>query len=157
MPTASAQTTADFFVDRFGDSLDHTNPEDVPLATSLTMKVSNPSLEGGHLRADLNGAGWISLLWPGVPGGIPHGREGVVNPIDASRYGRPVFRMSVDVAQPVIALCHTCAAASETCQGGTVRYATPRRGRRRALSVQCQGVGLHRRRRIHLAGGIGVA
>jgi hypothetical protein len=119
-PTSRAQSSSDFFVDRFGDALDYSNPEDVPLATSLTMKVANPSLDGGRLSADLNGAGWISLLWPGVPGAIPQGREGVVNPIDASRYGRLVFRLNVSVAQPVIALWHTCAAANETCQGGTV-------------------------------------
>lgn len=125
VPSAGAQTTSDFFVDRFGDALDYSNPEDVPLATSLTMKVSKASFDGGQLRAELNGPGWISLLWPGVPGGIPHGREGVVNPIDASRYGRLVFRMNVGFAQPVIALWHTCAAANETCQGGTVLYANP--------------------------------
>jgi hypothetical protein len=124
-PVARAQTSTDFFVDRFGDALDYTNAEDVPLATSLVMKVANPSLDGGRLKADLNGAGWISLLWPGVPGAIPHGREGVINPIDASRYGRLVFRMNVTNAQPVIALWHTCAAANETCQGGTVLNASP--------------------------------
>ncbi len=124
-PTARGQSSSDFFVDRFGDALDYANSEDVPLATSLTMKVANPSLDGGRLGAELNGAGWVSLLWPGVPGAIPQGREGTISPIDASRYGRLVFRLNVSVMQPVIALWHTCAAANETCQGGTALTASP--------------------------------
>ncbi len=126
LPSAHAQSAdADFFVDRFGDALDYSNPEDVPIATTLTTRASSASLDGGRLRIDLAGPGWISLLWPGVPGGIPHGREGTVNPIDASRYGRLGLGLRVATQQPVIALWHTCAAANESCQGGTLFTATP--------------------------------
>ena len=120
-----AATDADFFVDRFGDALDYSNPEDVPISTTLTTRASAASLDGGRLRIALTEPGWISLLWAGVPGGIPHGREGVVNPIDASRYGRLGVGLRVGVAQPVIALWHTCAAANASCQGGTLFSASP--------------------------------
>jgi hypothetical protein len=121
----AAGPDADFFVERFGDALDYTNAEDVPIARDLTIRAARAAIDGGALRIDLAGAGWISLLWPGVPGGIPVGREGVINPIDASKFGRLGLAMRVSSAQPVIALWHTCAAANAGCQGGTVFSASP--------------------------------
>lgn len=127
-PSASAGAAgsdADFFVERFGDALDYANAEDVPISKDLTIRAAKASIGGGALRVDFAGAGWISLLWPGVPGGIPVGREGVINAIDASRFGRLGVAMRVSNAQPVIALWHTCAAANSSCQGGTLFTASP--------------------------------
>ena len=121
----AAGPDADFFVERFGDALDYANAEDVPISKDLTIRAARASIDGGALRVDLAGAGWISLLWPGVPGGVPVGREGVVNAIDASRFGRLGLAMRVSTAQPVIALWHTCAAANAGCQGGTLFSVSP--------------------------------
>lgn len=128
VPAVSARAAgpdADFFVERFGDALDYGNAEDVPISQDLTIRAASAAIDGGALRVELAGAGWISLLWPGVPGGIPVGREGVINPIDASKFGRLGLAMRVSRAQPVIALWHTCAAANAGCQGGTVFSASP--------------------------------
>lgn len=128
VPPGAARATgpdADFFVERFGDALDYGNAEDVPISRNLTIRAARAAIDGGALRIDLDGAGWVSLLWPGIPGGIPVGREGVINPIDASKFGRLGLAMRVSRAQPVIALWHTCAAANAGCQGGTLFSASP--------------------------------
>ena len=117
-PTVAAASSNDLFVDLFRDAMDFANPEDVAITPNTTSGMANATIADGQFHADVSGSGWISLLWPGFPGSLPHGREGNARPADASRYNRLVVRLNVTVAQPMIVLWHTCALADASCQGG---------------------------------------
>ena len=124
-PAPAVAASNDLFVDLFGDAMDFANPEDVAITPNTTYSMANATISDGQFHADLTGAAWLSLLWPGFGGALPHGREGAARPADASRYNRLVARLNVTAPQPMIALWHTCAVADASCQGGTITTLQP--------------------------------
>jgi hypothetical protein len=122
---AQSDGLTDLFVDTFGDAMDFSNVEDVAITPNTTFGITDAFISEGQFHGELRSPSWIALLWPGFPGSLPHGREGSARLIGAQNYERLVVRMNAPPSVPVIAMWHTCAAANESCQGGTVFTTQP--------------------------------
>ncbi len=115
---ARSQDNNDYHIEAFGDPLDFSNPEDHVLANdSMLYGMREASMSGGQLHLDLDGLGFFSAVWGGYPTGIPHGREGGVHPIDASRFNRLVIRMNAPEGMAAGIQWFSCIEANEACSG----------------------------------------
>ncbi len=119
-PHAAAQES-DYFADVLGDPMDFGNDHD--LVTNVVNEApfvgaTNKSISGGQLHFDAAGAFAADFVWPGFPTGIPHGREGGKNPIDASKYSRLVIRMNAPAGTPLGIRWYNCLTQSK-CEGGS--------------------------------------
>jgi hypothetical protein len=91
--TAAVSTSGDFATDVFGDPWDFSNPADLDVTDEVgTQSANGVSISGGLLNVQTVAGTTIRLLfdWPDV---IPWGRDGRINPIDASTYTQTTFRI----------------------------------------------------------------
>lgn len=110
----------DFWLDTYGDAMDFDNAADVVVANDGPMLgLSSPRLADGLLSFTVDRPGYFSPQWGGYDDAIPHGREGSLRPIDASRYGTIVLRMRADRAVDAGVRWYSCkAGVADFCQGG---------------------------------------
>lgn len=110
----------DFWADTYGDGLDFDSPEDIVVADDGPMMgLTNPAVADGKLSFTVDKPGYFSPLWGGYLDAIPHGREGSLRPIDASRYDGIVIRMRTDEPIDAGVRWYSCrAGVAEFCQGG---------------------------------------
>ena len=110
----------DYFTQVLGDPMDFGNQED--MVTNVVNEApfvgaTNKSISNGQLQFDVNGDFGADLVWPGFPTGIPHGREGALNPIDAGIYRRLIIRMKAPAGSGLGIHWYNCRVQT-TCKGG---------------------------------------
>ena len=129
-PAVSGHTAggvpSDYAAEAFSDPWDYSNVEDQIIADDGPMRsATNATISGGQLHFDMARPGYFHPLWGGYPGAIPHGREGLAHPIDASRYNRISFRMNATAEVPAGIRWYTCQEISDACQGGFNFFTKP--------------------------------
>lgn len=88
-----AQSAPDHWIDTLGDPYDLANPEDQILASGAHQNTT-PRVEGGQLRWTKTTTMDVALVFAGYgPSAFAIGREGLANPIDASRYTHLSLRL----------------------------------------------------------------
>ena len=93
--TAAVSTSGDFATDVFGNPWDFADAADLDVTDEVgTQSANGVTISGGLLNVQTVAGTTIRLLfdWPGV---IPWGRDGRLNPIDASTYTQTTFRICV--------------------------------------------------------------
>ena len=116
---ASADSSVDYATEAFGDPWDYSNAQDQILSAEGPMfGATDASIDGGQLHFTMAGPGFFDPLYGGYLGALVHDRDGVAHPIDASRFGRIVFRMNASAEVPAGIRWHTCLAQNDACQGG---------------------------------------
>lgn len=88
-PTVSASTVQeapDYWTETLGDPIDYANAEDQLLVPPAHENIQ-PRLESGQLRWTKDATMNLAFLFAGyAPSAFAIGREGLANPVDASRY-----------------------------------------------------------------------
>lgn len=109
----------DFATNAFHDPWDMSNAADMDLdPLGATLYVTNQSLSGGAARFSTSKVSYATLLWSGVPGSLPWGRDGRLarNRIAASSYPRLHAHVYASTATSVRVQW------SQTCSGCTGYY-----------------------------------
>lgn len=126
----------EFFADTFGDPLDYSNTEDVPLVDeALNYGLAQPpTMSGGELHLRFAGMGYFSPLWGGYDVGghamgsdaVGHDREGNARRLDGTEYQTFRVRMNVSGAVGAGIFFYTCVAGvKDECQSGRQFVTTP--------------------------------
>lgn len=100
-PARSA--SAEWATDTHGDPWDYTNADDLQLTHDRVWGADNVRISDGLLRFDVEDAATLTFLFPGYPGELPTGREGMRQPIEAGRYTHAAVRMYTSALTPTSA------------------------------------------------------
>lgn len=119
-PAPAQAPTRDYASEAFANPWDYNDQADAIVGDGPNLGVRNVRIDGGSLRFDIAGPGYVSPLWGGYPGSWHGPLDGVTRPIDTSRYRRIAFRMTSTQTADGGLRWYACAdgGPADSCQGG---------------------------------------
>lgn len=115
--TRVVQAAPDYWTETLGDPVDYANDEDQLLARPAYENVE-PRLTGGQLRWTKTETMNIAFVFSGYgPSAFAVGREGLANPVDASRYTHASLMLYSEARNSARILWDECGPDSGRCTG----------------------------------------